>query len=58
MSSPDYEIHISNDDFNSLWDTDADIEAFPFSEDPEELDRIIEEETGIPARRKRRAKRR
>jgi hypothetical protein len=56
MSSPDYEIHISSDRFNSLWDRDDDSETFPFAEDTEELDRIIEEEIGTPARRRRRGK--
>lgn len=58
MSSPDYEIHISNDRFNSLWDADEEIEAFPFSEDIDEIDRIIEEEIGPSKRRKARGGRR
>lgn len=56
MSSPDYELHIPNDRFNSLWDSEEDCEAFPFSEDTEELDRIIEEEIGSSPRRRRRRK--
>jgi hypothetical protein len=57
MSSPDYEIHIPSDRYNSLWDSDDDAETFPFGEDNEELDRIIEEEIGTPARRRKRGKR-
>ena len=58
MSSPDFEIHISNDRFNSLFDDADEVEAFPFSEDMEELDRIIEEEMGPTKRRSRRGGRR
>lgn len=57
MSLPDYEIHISSERYNSLWDSEEDSEAFPFAEDTEELDRIIEEEIGTPSRRRRRGKR-
>jgi hypothetical protein len=54
MSSPDYELHISSDRFNSLWDADEDAEAFPFSEDTDEIDRIIEEEIGTKPGKPRR----
>jgi hypothetical protein len=58
MSSPDFEIHISSDRFNSLFDTDDEIEHFPFGEDIDELDRIIEEEIGPSKRRRSRGSRR
>lgn len=57
MSVQDYELHISEDRFNSLWDRDEDVESFPFSEDMDELDRIIEEEIGPSKSRRRRSKR-
>jgi hypothetical protein len=58
MSLPDYEIHISDDRLNSLWDSPEEDESFPFGEDNEEIDRIIAEEIGSPTRRSRRTKRR
>jgi hypothetical protein len=58
MSLPDYEIHVSADRLNSLWDSPEEDESFPFGEDNEEIDRIIAEEMGAPARRSRRKPRR
>jgi hypothetical protein len=56
MSLPDYEIHVPADHLDRLWDSDEEVESFPFSEDTDELDRIIEEEIG-PSRRKPRGRR-
>lgn len=56
MSTSDYEIHIDRDQYNSLW-LDEESEAFPFAEDMDDIDRMIEEEIGAP-RRKRRPKKR
>lgn len=56
MSLPDYEIHIPDDRLDRLWDNEQESESFPFGEDLEEINRIIEEEIG-PSRRKSRGRR-
>lgn len=57
MSLPDYHIHLNSTQFSSLWDDDEDNGVAPFFEDPDEIDRIIEEEIGKPKRGRRRKNR-
>lgn len=53
MSTCDYEIHLGLDHLNLLWGgIDSESEGFPFGEDSEDIDRIIEEELGPPRRRR------
>lgn len=55
MTTPDYEIHIGRERFDSLWSTEES-EGFPFPEDMDDIDRAIAEELGEPKRRKKRRK--
>ncbi|ARK07406.1 hypothetical protein LAV_00006 [Sphingobium phage Lacusarx] len=57
MSLPDYEIHLTGKQFSDLWDEDEESSAALFFEDPEEIDRIIEEEIGKPKRGRKRKNR-
>ena len=57
MSTSDYHIHIDRDQYDNLWLLDEESEAFPFAEDMEDIDRMIEEEIGTPKRRRRSKKR-
>ena len=57
MSLPDYEIHLTGKQFSNLWDEDEESSAALFFEDPEEIERIIEEEIGKPKRGRRSKKR-
>lgn len=52
MTTIDYEIHLDRDQFDSLWHDEA--EVFPFGEDLGDIDKVIEEELGTPAKRRRR----
>lgn len=56
MSPSDYEFHLSSEQFSHIFDTEdgSDAERHPFSEDMDEIDRIIEEEIGKPRRGRRR----
>lgn len=56
MSSPDYDIHLDRNKFDSLFDSDEG-EMFPFGEDIDDIDRVIEEELGTPRKRKRKPRR-
>lgn len=52
MTTSDYEIHLDRNQFDSLWQDEA--EGFPFGEDLSDIDKVIEEELGTPAKRRRR----
>ena len=56
MSLPDYEIHLNSKQFTSLWEEDEESASAPFFEDPDEIDRMIEEEIGKPRRSRKRRK--
>lgn len=55
MTTSDYEIHINRESFDSLWDKEDESEAFPFGEDMDLINKIINEEIG-PTRRSKRKK--
>ncbi|MEQ6333005.1 hypothetical protein [Sphingobium sp. MK2] len=49
----DYEIHLDCDQLSSLFNPEEESERLPFWEDPEELEKMINEEVGRPRRRRR-----
>lgn len=57
MSLVDYEIHLTGSQYSSLWDEDEESSLPPFSEDLDEIDRIIEEEIGKTKRPRKRKNR-
>lgn len=55
MSLPDYEIHLNRNRVDSLWGSrEDDAEQFPFGEDMDLIDKMIEEEIGTPRRKRKR----
>lgn len=51
----DYEFHLNSRQLSALWnDEDEEDSVPPLFEDPDEIDRMIEEEMGANPRRKRR----
>jgi hypothetical protein len=57
MSASDFELHLDRTRVDSLWGNDEESEAYPFGEDLDALERIIEEEIGPSRRRGRSTKR-
>jgi hypothetical protein len=55
VSTPDYDIHLDNRRFDSMWE-DLGGSGVPFEEDLEDIERAIEETLGSPKARKKRRK--
>lgn len=51
MQPSDYELHIDHDRLTNLFGDENESEAFPFGEDMEAINKIIEEEIGPQKKR-------